>query len=79
MNCLTGIRDDRISENAQLAERGFVVERREGRSRFYRADQAALGSLRSIVEEHWRGGLDRLKHLAEDEQRSIDQRDRDRS
>ena len=62
-----------------LKAAGFVVERRAGRSRFYRADQAALGSLRSIVEEYWRGGLHRLKHLAEDEQRSIDQRDRDRS
>lgn len=62
-----------------LKTAGFVVERREGRSRFYRADQAALGSLRSIVEEHWRTGLHRLKHLAEDEQRNIDQRDRDRS
>jgi DNA-binding transcriptional ArsR family regulator len=62
-----------------LKAAGFVIERREGRSRFYRADQAALGSLRTIVEEHWRSGLNRLKHLAEDEQRDIDQRDRDRS
>jgi DNA-binding transcriptional ArsR family regulator len=62
-----------------LKTAGFVIERREGRSRFYRADKAALGSLRSIVEEHWQSGLNRLKHLAEDEQRDIDQRDRDRS
>ena len=62
-----------------LKTAGFVVERRQGRSRFYRADQTALGSLRSIVEEHWRSGLYRLKHLAEDEQRSIDQRGGDRS
>lgn len=62
-----------------LKTAGFVVERREGRSRFYRADQAALGSLRAVVEEHWRGGLHRLKDLAEAEQRDIDQRDRDRS
>jgi DNA-binding transcriptional ArsR family regulator len=62
-----------------LKTAGFVVERREGRSRFYRADQAALGSLRAVVEEHWQRGLNRLKHLAEDEQRAIDQRDRDRS
>jgi DNA-binding transcriptional ArsR family regulator len=62
-----------------LKAAGFVVERREGRSRFYRADKAALGSLRAIVEEHWQSGLNRLKHLAEDEQREIDQRDRDRS
>lgn len=51
-----------------LKAAGFVVERRAGRSRFYRADQAALGSLRSIVEEHWQRGLTRIKDLAEAEQ-----------
>ena len=30
-----------------LKTAGFVVERREGRGRFYRADKAALGSLRA--------------------------------
>jgi len=55
-----------------LKAAGFLVERRAGRSRFYRADPAALGSLRSIVEEHWRAGLDRLKDLAEAEQRDKD-------
>ncbi len=58
-----------------LKTAGFVVERREGRGRFYRADQAALGSLRAIVEDHWRGGLHRLKDLAEAEQRAADQTD----
>jgi DNA-binding transcriptional ArsR family regulator len=57
-----------------LKAAGFVVERREGRSRFYRTDQAALGSLRSIVEEHWRTGLHRLKDLAEAEQADRDRR-----
>jgi DNA-binding transcriptional ArsR family regulator len=51
-----------------LKTAGFVVERRAGRSRFYQADQPALGSLRPVVEEHWRRGLDRLKHAAEAEQ-----------
>lgn len=55
-----------------LRTAGFLVERRAGRSRFYRADQAALGSLRSIVEEHWRTSLDRLKDLAEAEQADKD-------
>src|SRR5262249_51871968 len=32
-----------------LKAAGFVVERRAGRSRLYRADKAALGPLRSIV------------------------------
>src|SRR5215471_16010766 len=48
-----------------LKAAGFVVERREGTSRFYRTDQAALGSLRSVVEDH-----------AEAEQRDKDRHDR---
>lgn len=55
-----------------LKTAGFVVERRAGRSRFYRTDQAALGSLRAVVEEHWRAGLSRIKELAEAEQREQD-------
>ncbi len=57
-----------------LKAAGFVVERRAGRSRLYRADQAALGSLRSIVEEHWRARLHHLKDLAEAEQADRDRR-----
>ena len=52
-----------------LRTAGFVTERREGTSRIYRADQAALGSLRAVVEEHWRAGLTRLKALAEQAER----------
>jgi DNA-binding transcriptional ArsR family regulator len=55
-----------------LKEAGFIVERREGNSRIYRADQAALGSLRSAVEDHWRRSLSRVKDLAEAEQRERD-------
>ncbi|MGH8825876.1 MAG: metalloregulator ArsR/SmtB family transcription factor [Jiangellaceae bacterium] len=55
-----------------LKAAGFVVERREGTSRIYRTDQAALGSLRSVVEDHWRQSLGRLKDLAEAEQRDRD-------
>jgi DNA-binding transcriptional ArsR family regulator len=55
-----------------LKEAGFVVERRQGTSRIYRADKAALGSLRSVVEDHWRRGLGRVKDLAEAEQRDKD-------
>jgi DNA-binding transcriptional ArsR family regulator len=55
-----------------LKEAGFLLERREGTSRYYRADQAALGSLRSVVEEHWRAGLGRVKDLAENEQKRKD-------
>ena len=52
-----------------LRNAGFVRERRAGTSRFYRTDQAALGSLRAVVEDHWRSGLGRLKQLAEAEER----------
>jgi DNA-binding transcriptional ArsR family regulator len=55
-----------------LKEAGFVVERRQGTSRIYRADKAALGSLRAVVEDHWRRGLGRVKDLAEAEQRERD-------
>ena len=55
-----------------LKEAGFLVERRQGTSRIYRTDQAALGSLRSVVEDHWRHGLGRVKDLAEAEQRDKD-------
>ena len=58
-----------ISQHLSLLKAaGFVVERRVGTSRMYRTDQAALGSLRSIVEDHWRGSLNRIKDLAEAEQ-----------
>ena len=59
-----------------LKAAGFVVERREGTSRLYRADQAALGSLRAVVEDHWRRRLGRVKDLAEAEQRGKDRRGR---
>src|SRR3954447_2446546 len=56
-----------------LRTAGFLLERREGNSRLYRADQAALGPLRAVVEEHWRAGLGRVKDLAEAEQQNLDQ------
>ncbi|HEY1573262.1 MAG TPA: metalloregulator ArsR/SmtB family transcription factor [Pseudonocardiaceae bacterium] len=55
-----------------LKSAGFIVERRQGNSRIYRADQAALGALRAVVEEHWRQSLGRLKDVAERDQRDKD-------
>ena len=55
-----------------LKSAGFLTERRDGNSRLYRADPAALGPLRTVVEEHWRAGLGRIKGLAEAEQRARD-------
>jgi len=59
-----------------LKTAGFLVERREGTSRIYRADPEALGPLRAVVEDHWRRGLEEVKRLAETEQRAMD-RDED--
>ena len=55
-----------------LKDAGFIVERREGTKRIYRADKVALGSLRAVVEDHWRDGLNAIKHLAEADQHSKD-------
>src|SRR5262252_10584295 len=39
-----------VSQHLRLLKAaGFIVERRAGTSRLYRADQAALGSLRGLV------------------------------
>jgi len=55
-----------------LRNAGFLIERRQGTTRFYRADKDALGTLRVVVEDHWRNSLTRLKALAEAEQRRKD-------
>lgn len=60
---------------AVLKGAGFVTERRVGTSRIYRADKEALGSLRAVVEDHWRAGLGRIKELAEGEQWDKDAHD----
>jgi DNA-binding transcriptional ArsR family regulator len=55
-----------------LRSAGFLRERRVGTSRLYRTDQAGLGPLRAVVEEHWRRGLRQVKELAEAEQQARD-------
>jgi len=55
-----------------LRTAGFLVERREGNNRIYRANKEALGPLRAVVDAHWRSGLARVKGLAEAEQRARD-------
>jgi DNA-binding transcriptional ArsR family regulator len=55
-----------ISQNLQvLRKAGLVTERHEANHRFYRADQAALGSLRAVLEEMWSADLDRLRRAVE--------------
>lgn len=51
-----------------LKEVGAVTVRREGRSRFYRADKKALDDLRPVLERMWATRLDRLAELAEREE-----------
>ena len=55
---------------AVLREWGFVAMRRDGRRRLYRADQQALGDLRSALEGMWSGALDELARLAENAHRA---------
>jgi DNA-binding transcriptional ArsR family regulator len=55
-----------VSQHLTVLRRaGFLHERREGTSRIYRTDREALGPLRTVVEDHWRQGLARLKSAAE--------------
>ncbi|HEV7207628.1 MAG TPA: metalloregulator ArsR/SmtB family transcription factor [Mycobacteriales bacterium] len=56
-----------------LKQAGFLHERRMGTSRIYQTNQDALGSLRAIVQEHWRTSLHQIKDLAEAEQKDRDQ------
>ena len=52
-----------------LRDAGFVSVRREGRTRFYKADRKALGPLRPMLEKMWGDSLDRLVTLIEAEDR----------
>jgi DNA-binding transcriptional ArsR family regulator len=48
-----------------LKAAGFVTERRDGRSRLYRANPDAMGHLRVVVESMWQSRLDDLKAVVE--------------
>jgi DNA-binding transcriptional ArsR family regulator len=57
-----------VSQNLKvLRQAGLVTERREANRRFYRADPAALGPLRAVLEEMWSTDLDRLRRAVEEE------------
>ena len=51
-----------------LREAGLVVERREGRRRFYRANLEPLAELREWLDDYWAGRLSVLRNLAEKEE-----------
>jgi DNA-binding transcriptional ArsR family regulator len=52
-----------------LREAGLVVERRDGRQRFYRANLEPLAELRDWLDAYWFGRLAALRNLAEKEER----------
>ena len=60
-----------ISQNLRvLRESGLVTERRDGTSRLYRADRAALKPLEGYLRSMWARDIDRLRLLAEAEERN---------
>jgi DNA-binding transcriptional ArsR family regulator len=61
-----------ISQNLRvLRESGLVTERRDGTSRLYRADRAALKPLEAYLRSMWSRDIDRLRLLAEAEERNL--------
>lgn len=57
-----------ISQNLRvLRDAGLVVERREGRQRFYQADRETLRPLEAFLTQLWESSLNRLATLAERE------------
>jgi DNA-binding transcriptional ArsR family regulator len=59
-----------ISQNLRvLKESGLVRERRIGTSRMYRADRGALRPLEAYLRRMWSRDVDRLRLLAEAEER----------
>jgi len=59
-----------ISQNLRvLKDAGLIKERRVGTSRLYRADRVALRPLESYLRGMWSRNIDRLRLLAEAEER----------
>lgn len=60
-----------ISQNLRvLKEAGLIRERRVGTSRLYKADRVALRPLESYLRAMWARDIDRLRLLAEAEERN---------
>jgi DNA-binding transcriptional ArsR family regulator len=51
-----------------LKDAGLIREKRDGRNRFYIADENTLGPLQAVLTQMWTDDLDRLAHLAESEE-----------
>jgi DNA-binding transcriptional ArsR family regulator len=52
-----------------LKDAHLVTERREGTRRFYRADQATMAEVRAFLDDYWTSGLERLRDVAEADER----------
>jgi DNA-binding transcriptional ArsR family regulator len=52
-----------------LKDAGLLVERRDGTRRLYRARPEGLDEVRAFLDEFWGDGLERLKTVAEQDQR----------
>jgi DNA-binding transcriptional ArsR family regulator len=60
-----------ISQNLRiLREAGLISERRAGTSRFYKADRESLRPLEPFLRKMWTRKTDRLRMLAEAEERN---------
>jgi DNA-binding transcriptional ArsR family regulator len=55
-----------------LREAGLVTERRAGTRRLYRARPEGLADVRRFVDDFWDTRLERLREVAEQDQRQID-------
>jgi DNA-binding transcriptional ArsR family regulator len=58
-----------------LKEAGLLAERRDGTRRLYKARPEGLVEVRAFLDEFWGEGLERLKTVAEQDQRRRDARD----
>lgn len=59
---------------AVLRDAGLITVRRDGKSRLYKADRAALGPMAQALEAMWSDKLLALKNLAEQDQRAQNKR-----
>lgn len=60
-----------VSQNLRvLKDAGLIRERRDGTRRLYRADRAALRPLEGYLRKTWSRKIDRLRLLAEAEERA---------
>jgi len=56
----------------KLLDAGLVTRRKEGRYRYYRARKSDMGTLQIYLESMWQDRLERLRDIAECEQRRRD-------